>query len=41
MKPIDQLATVNEKLHSSNDSCVCYIKGLLKGFEDSRSTKKK
>jgi hypothetical protein len=41
MRPIDQLATVNEKLHSSNDPWVCYIKGLLKRLEDSRSTKKK
>ncbi|OGU28112.1 MAG: hypothetical protein A2057_00035 [Ignavibacteria bacterium GWA2_35_9] len=38
---IDPLAPVNEQLHSSNDPWVYYIKGLLKGLEESNITKKK
>ena len=38
---IDPLAPVNEQLHSSNDPWVYYIKGLLRGLEESRSKKNK
>lgn len=38
---IDPLAPVNEQLHSSDDPWVYYIKGLLKGLEESSNLKKK
>ncbi|HKI78793.1 MAG TPA: hypothetical protein VKA26_09650 [Ignavibacteriaceae bacterium] len=38
---IDPLAPVNEQLHSSKDPWVYYIKGLLKGIEESSNLKKK
>ena len=38
---IDPLAPVNEQLHSSKDPWVYYIKGLLKGIEETNNLKKK